>query len=319
MIYLKVILAISIFTCFFAFFYYLRKFGIVKKALKNAYKTLDDISTMRAKEERHALEYGEDEAEKSLLERLVEAPNRQFVYSGLGRIFKGLTIELWIIFFIVSAASVYFLVLLISKDGLRSLLAAGGYAILLKGAEMFLAYKNYKSVDNNLVQFLNQLGNFSIIHGEVTGTLYKVSQYMPYPLNEVLAEGYIEAQISGDVSEAMYSMISKIEHPKFKEIITNIEVCTSYTANSEVVVDALKQNIVNEKRTSMERKSTADAALVSTFIVSALIIVSFFITNSLIEQDFWEILFHSLPGKVALAVSAVSYLVFGINVVTTER
>lgn len=318
MIYLKVILAISIFTCFFAFFYYLRKSGLVKKALKNAYSTLDDMSTARAKDERHAWEYG-DEIEKSFFEKLVEAPNRRFVYSGLGRIFKGLTIELWIIFYVFSVAAVYFLVLIISKDGFRSLLAAGGYAIILKGAEMFLAYRNYKTVDNNLVQFLNQLGNFSIIHGEVTGTLYKVSQYMPYPLSDVLAEGYIEAQTSGDVSEAMYSMISKIEHPKFKEIITNLEVCTSYTANSEVVVDALKQNIVNEKRASMERKSTADAAIVSTFIVSVLIIVTFFITDNLISQDFWEILFHSIPGKVALVVFAISYIIFGVNVATAER
>ena len=93
--------------------------------------------------------------------------------------------------------------MIVTKNTMTGLLAAVGYFLIIKIAEMILAKRNFKTIDKSLLEFLNQLGNFSAIQGEITNVLHQTAQYTPPILAEALEGCYIEAQTTGNVSAAL--------------------------------------------------------------------------------------------------------------------
>lgn len=318
MIYLKIFIFLCLSGSFCSLFYQLRKSGLLQNKFKEASSALDEASLARArKEKRNALiQQAED---KSFLEKLIEVPAKNFVYSGLGRIFPGLTVEIWLLLIIGSSGLLYFGLLALLKNFLTAAFATAFYMGTVFLFEKVLAKKNYKSVDNNLIHFLNHLGNFSQVNGEITTVFHQVSRYLPEPLNNVLEECYYDAQTSGDASAALYTLADKIEHEKFKEIISNIEVCTNYTSNFKVVVDNCRKSLMEEQRARRERKAMADEAILNIAILTILLVVALVLTNSLLEITLWNVLFHTAIGRAALCIMGSCYLMFFWKISNTER
>lgn len=320
MLWAKVLLFALLTISFIAFFWQIKRNKVLENTFLGAYDALDGAAMERArKAKRNILLQEDDERSKTFLEKFIEKPERKFTYSGLGRIFPGLTIELWIILILFSTAALYFILFTLSKSLFLSLMISFGYLLGIEILETIMAFRNYRIVGDNLIKFLNMLGNFSITRGEVTGVFHEISRFLPEPLSSVLEECYYDAQTSGDTSSALYAMAAKMEHPKFQEIVTNIEVCTHYTANFKVVVDSCRKSILDEQRASMQRKSAAKSVTVNMLIISILLVVALFLVGQMIETSIWQILFHTVVGRGALFIIAVCYIVFGWKVITAER
>ena len=204
--------------------------------------------------------------------------------------------------------------LLITRNPITGLLAAIGYYGTIKIIEMILARRNYKTIDKALLEFLNQLGNFSAIQGEITNVLHHTAQYTPPMLAEALEECYIEAQTTGNVSAALMGLSEQFEHEKFKEIIINLEVCSRYTANLKVIVYSLPRNLMDAKRASQERRAIADSAIVEMVILSVMLLIVLVVVDTMVKASIWDILLHSIVGYIALGVAGFCYLIFGLAV-----
>lgn len=215
---------------------------------------------------------------------------------------------------IVTTAGAYLGTLLITRNPITGLLAAIGYYGTIKIIEMILARRNYKTIDKALLEFLNQLGNFSAIQGEITNVLHHTAQYTPPMLAEALEECYIEAQTTGNVSAALMGLSEQFEHEKFKEIIINLEVCSRYTANLKVIVDSLRRNLMDAKRASQERRAIADSAIVEMVILSVMLLIVLVVVDTMVKASIWDILLHSIVGYIALGVAGFCYLIFGLAV-----
>lgn len=74
---------------------------------------------------------------------------------------------------VLTAAGAYFGTLLITKNIMNGLVGSCRILFNHQIAEMILARRNFKAVDKSLLEFLNQLGNFSAIQGEITNVLHK--------------------------------------------------------------------------------------------------------------------------------------------------
>ena len=179
---------------------------------------------------------------------------------------------------------------------------------------MILAKRNFKTIDKSLLEFLNQLGNFSAIQGEITNVLHQTAQYTPPILAEALEGCYIEAQTTGNVSVALMGLADQFEHEKFKEIIINLEVCSRYTANLKVIVDSLRRNLMDAKRASQERRAIADSAIIEMVILSVMLLIVLLVVDTMVKASIWDILFHSLVGYIALGVAGICYLIFGLAI-----
>lgn len=83
-----------------------------------------------------------------------------FLYSGLKRRFPSITVEIWSVCILLSSAGAYGVALLIGEDWFLGIPAMAGDIFILLFLEMLLAMKNYKTVDSDLMEFLNLLRNF---------------------------------------------------------------------------------------------------------------------------------------------------------------
>lgn len=313
----KIIIYLLIFQAMVGFIYYLRKSDILKKTLKYAYKTLDEAAVERARESKRNMLL--QNGTKGFLARFLERPNKRFIYSRLGGLVHGMSFELWLVIKMASAAVLYFLCLTINKNVVIGFAAILVYLASLNGIEYFLAYRNYKSVDDNLIKLINLMSNFSVTTGEITSIFHQISRYLPDPLCSVLEECYYDAQTCGDTSVALYAMAEKIEHPVFKEFVRNIEICAAYTANFAVIIGNARKVIINEQRSKKERKATANDNLMDMVIVSIVLIAALVLVDQLVETSIWHIIFHSVIGRIGLAVAAIFYLIFGISIATAEK
>jgi len=164
-----------------------------------------------------------------------------------------------------------------------------------------LIARNYNSVDENLLKFLDFLGNYSITTGEITSILYQVSNYLADPLQSVLQECYYEAQSFGNTSEALLGMINKIQHPKFGEVVRNIEITMRYSADFTILVNQSRRSVREHMRMRQERKSLAKEAWVNMMILGIMAAVIFKIVEGLVGVSMKEVLFYSWVGRGCLA------------------
>lgn len=313
MIALKIIVGICVFTSIFSFFWYLRETKIIEKSLTAARGSIEE-TTARRQVEAHANLLIRDKKNKTRLEKIIENPEKLYTYSRIGKIVRGLSFEAWAVLVVLTTAGAYLGTLIVTKNTMTGLSAAVGYFLIIKIAEMILAKRNFKTIDKSLLEFLNQLGNFSAIQGEITNVLHQTAQYTPPILAEALEECYIEAQTTGNVSAALMGLADQFEHEKFKEIIINLEVCSRYTANLKVIVDSLRRNLMDAKRASQERRAIADSAIIEMVILSVMLLIVLAVVNTMIKASIWDVLFHSVVGYVALGVTGICYLIFGFAV-----
>ena len=310
MIILKIIIAICLFSGIFFFFWYLQRTKIIEKSLTAARGSIKE-TTARRQVEAHANLLIRDKKNKTRLEKIIENPEKLYTYSRIGKIVRGLSFEAWAVLVVLTTAGAYLGTLIVTKNTMTGLLA---YFLIIKIAEMILAKRNFKTIDKSLLEFLNQLGNFSAIQGEITNVLHQTAQYTPPILAEALEGCYIEAQTTGNVSAALMGLADQFEHEKFKEIIINLEVCSRYTANLKVIVDSLRRNLMDAKRASQERRAIADSAIIEMVILSVMLLIVLLVVDTMVKASIWDILFHSLVGYIALGVAGICYLIFGLAI-----
>lgn len=230
---------------------------------------------------------------------------QELVYCGWKRRFSFLTAEVWLLSNVVLLALVFLTVLVLCRNFWIGGLAVAGIA----GVEYFLMKLGktgeMRSVNENLLEFLNFLGNYSITAGEVTGIFNQVSKYVEEPMRSALEQCCYEAQTTGDASLALLTMADKIEHPKFKEVVRNMEVSIRYCADFKILVDTSRRSVREYLRMGEERKSMLREAVINMLMLIAMSVFALFTVDGLVERSIWEVLFFTIPGKVALGIVAV--------------
>lgn len=293
-----------LFLAFLLLFRRIKWLEIIRQLLRQTKDTMDEAARQRMLQSRKTLL--ELQREQSLWMRA----ERELQYSGLKRHFPALTAEKFIAANLLFFALVFWVLQILVPKGWMAL--AGALCILgVEGiAIMILKAKALRSVEQNLLKFLDFLGSYSITAGEVTGIFNQVSKYMEEPLKSALDECYFEAQTTGDVSMALLSMVEKIEHPQWKELVRNIEISIRYSTDFSMLVHSSRRTVRQYLRAGSERKNMLREAMVNMTLLLALSVFVLLIVDGLIEISIWNILLHTLPGKLCLAVLISIFLLF---------
>lgn len=299
----KLIILFSLVVGFSLLFVWLARESIIHNVLKRTYDTMDAAARQRVQENRRLL--GLLNGRRGLLYRI----EQRLMYSGLVRKFPFLTPELWIVGNLAVTALVYFIILLLAKSFLAGLAGMAAVQLLRNMALSLLMGKNYRAVNDNLLKFLDFLGNYSITAGEATGIFNQISKYVEEPLKSVLDECYYEAQTSGDASLALLSMAEKIEHPKFKELVRNIEISARYSADFTLLVNNSRRAVREHLRTRQERKSLVREALLNMLILAGMSMVILASVEQLTEASIWSVLLNTAIGRICLGAIL---LIFGL-------
>lgn len=299
---------IAIFGCLFGGFLLLfqrmRWLKAFRQLLKQTRDSMEEAARQRMLQSRKTLLTLQKE--KSLWISV----ERQLQYSGLQRRFPFLTAELWVVGNLAGVAFLFAGLQFLLPDWRQALLivflAQGVEGILL----VVLKAEALRSVERNLLKFLDFLGNYSITAGEITGIFKQVSRYMEEPLKSALDECCFEAQTTGDVSMALLSMAEKIEHPQWKELVRNIEISMRYSADFSVLVHTSRRSVREYLKAGSERKNMLREALVNMMLLLAMSVFILLIVDGLVEQSVWKIVFFTLPGRICFGLLVFIFLLF---------
>ncbi len=302
--YFKVLLLAELAAGYTVLFLWSSRESILRQLWHRAYDSLETAAARRVRDNRRSLQMLR--TKRGFWQRM----ELRLLYSGISRRFPFLTPELWILGNLAAGMAVYFLALLLGAAWQRALLAAGGMWLLISVTVNQCMSRNYNATDENLMKFLDFLGNYSITSGEITAVLGQVSPYVEEPLRGVLDACYYEAQTSGDTSIALLAMAEKIQHPKFQELVRNLEVSLRYSADLTVLVSQSRRSLREYTRMRQERKSLVREAWVNIVILGAMILVILKALEALVGIPLSEIMLHSLPGIGALTVIGVILLLF---------
>ena len=302
--YFKVLLLAELAVGYTVLFLWISRESILRQLWHRAYDSLETAAARRVRDNRRSLQMLR--AKRGFWQRM----ELRLLYSGISRRFPFLTPELWILGNLAAGMAVYFLALLLGAAWQRALIAAGGTWLLISVAVNQCMSRNYNATDENLMKFLDFLGNYSITSGEITAVLGQVSPYVGEPLRGVLDACYYEAQTSGDTSIALLAMAEKIQHPKFQELVRNLEVSLRYSADLTVLVSQSRRALREYTRMRQERKSLVREAWVNIVILGAMILVILKALEALVGIPLSEIMLHSLPGIGALTVIGVILRLF---------
>lgn len=285
-------------------FLWIRKESILYQLWHRAYDSLETAAAKRVRDNRRSLQLLS--GKKSFWQRM----EQRLLYSGISRRFPFLTPELWILLKLAAGTLAYFTALFLGAPWPRALLAAGGLWLVIWAAVNYCMGRNYNATDENLMKFLDFLGNYSITSGEITSILGQVSPYVGEPLRGVLDACCYEAQTSGDTSIALLAMAEKLQHPKFRELVRNLEISLRYSADLTVLVSQSRRSLREYTRMRQERKALIREAWVNMVILGAMTAVILKAMETLVGIPLSEILLRTLPGIGALTVIVIILLLF---------
>ena len=268
---------------------------IASRLMRRSREGMDEAARRRLLENRRQLL--ELQKKHSFWYRLEQELN----YSGWKRRFPYLTAELWVVLNLICVA--FLSIVLSALSGWKQTLA--GLAVF-GVTEYFILYickaRAFRSVNANLIKFLDFLGNYSITAGELTGIFSQISKYVDEPMKTVLEECCYEAQTTGDACLAILAMAEKIEHPKFKELARNMEISVRYCADFSLLVKNSRRMMREYLRLGEERRGLMREAFVNMMLLLGMSVLALIVVNGLLETSVWMILGGTLPGRIALGI-----------------
>lgn len=290
----KVLIGSELLGAYTLLFAWIRRESIIHNIMNRAYASLEEAAGKRVEDNRKGI---------AMLQRKqgrLYGLEQRLLYSGLTRRIPFLSPELYIVANLILAAVVYLAISVISGTWWPGILAIIILEAVLYVAVNIMIMRNYNATDEGLLKFLDFLGNYSLTSGEVTGVLQQVGGYLEEPLKTVLEECYYEAQMSGDAGIALLSMAEKIQHPKFKELVRNLEISMRYSADFTVLVSQSRRSVREYMRLRQERKALASEAWINILILGGMTIVILKAVEALIGIPIEQILFHTWVGKICL-------------------
>ncbi len=289
-------------VAFSLLFIWMRRTSIIHNIMRKAYASLEEAANKRTEDNRKGMAMLQ--RKKGRLYRL----EQRLLYSGLTRRLPFLSLEVYVVGNLFLIAVVYVLAGVLSGIWWLGIPAVAVAELILHVGMNILIMRNYNATDEGLLKFLDFLGNYSLTSGEVTGVLQQVSGYLEEPLRTVLEECYYEAQMSGDTSIALLSMAEKIQHPKFKELVRNLEITMRYSADFTVLVSQSRRSVREYMRLRQERKALASEAWVNILILGGMTVVILKAVEALIGIPIEEILLHSWVGRVCMG--GIGFILF---------
>ncbi len=305
------VLFLMLWTAFLLLFYRFKKLRLLEKLFQKTRMGMEEASRRRLISSRVNLQQLQDNG------GLWFWLERQLRYSGLKRRFPMLGAEGFVLINVIAGA-VVFLIFCVTVGIWGGILAAG---VLWMAEFLLLTFgkaAEMRAVNDNLMKFLDFLGNYSVTAGDVIGIFGQIGKYMEEPIRSVLEECSVEAQTTGDVGMAFLSMADKIEHPQFKELVRNIEVSSRYSADFTALVTFSRRSMREYMKSGRERKSLLREAGINLLLLLGMSIFALVTVDGLLEASIWDILFTTMPGKIALGVVAVILFLFGVQIYKLE-
>ena len=97
--------------------------------------------------------------------------------------------------------------------------------------------------EKELVPFLNIVDNFSKTEKDLFQIFELSIPYLQDPVKTALAECGKHASATGNRMEAIRDLLYRIDHPKFREIVQSLEICSRNEANYGQILGDMRDGL----------------------------------------------------------------------------
>lgn len=300
---LVAIFAIGVFCILF----YLHKNAVISNAIKKR----TDKTILRQKELRKNIRRKEERKfDRKLREKLI--------YSGLSRKLPFITPENWVALLMILFFAVFVITLSISKHLITSMLIGVIAVTIALFAESLMAFSNYRKTDKCMVEFLNLLGNYSSQNTEITSVLEKIYKRVDDPLQTALKECIYESESLG-VDKALVNLASKIEHPKFKEIVQNIRISIKHSSTFRGVVENNNQNLADYIKLKKETEQLAVGNFIQLVICAIIGVFIVYFCGKVVNLNLLQYIKEHTMAQIECFVAVTALIYAGWQVYSSSR
>lgn len=100
-----------------------------------------------------------------------------------------------------------------------------------------------RQTEKELLPFLNIVDNFSKSEQDLFQIFELATPYLKEPIRSALSECGKHAAATGNRRAAIRDLIYRIEHPKFREMVQNLEICSRNEANYARVMGDMRESL----------------------------------------------------------------------------
>lgn len=307
--YIRYVFLSLIWFSMFCLFYHLRKSRFFEKS----------ANSMMEKLSAHILDDARGVLRKNIKKNsFIDKLQQKYIYSRIQNHIPFMSFDIWLAFLILLFVATLTICLFVIEKALPSIFIAFGITAIPLFIEIVLVQINFKKVDDNMIEFLNLLGNFSSTNSEVSNIFSMIYSKFDAPLSTVLREYTLEAETYGSLA-ALDIMSNKLEHPKFKEIIKNLRICIYHANSFKVITDNNKRIINDYEEQKKEEKSLAYQNSITFVIMISMLIITLSLSQQMIEINIWTFLLTNTLGQIALFIMLACVLRFAWKIYTIYK
>lgn len=300
---MKPLIFILMLAGFFLLFHEMSALKYMAGALKKTREGVDAAARQRSLADRQKLlNLQEEHSAWYSVEQLLQ-------YSGVKGKFPGMTAEWWIAGNAAVGAAL-FLTLAVTMDARM----AATFVLLCGAAEWYglkkLREYNLRRTERNLTKLLDFLGNYSATGGEITGIFNQISRYMEEPVRSALDACSYEAATTGDAGMALRFMAERVEHPKFRELVRNMEISIRYCADFTALVESSRRSLREYLRVSQERRGMMREAMIHLALLAGMSVVVLLMVERLTGVALSRLVTETWPGRAGIALLLVIFVLF---------
>lgn len=309
-----ILLFVFLFQLIFKLLDHMTENKVISKGLENLYKTTEkDAKERRAEYETKIMEEGTVEKEDFLikLDILIEQ-------SGIKKRLKFLNSETYVIIGIISCCIGFLAVYQMTHTIFYGIATVLGILLIMLAFLMILANRNKKKIEDNIVNFVNLVENYSKTNDDIMNIFGKVYPFLEEPLRSDLENCYIEGTQTGNVDKALNNLSKRVNHKKFRDIIRNLLICSRYDANYSAVAEDTRTMLLEYIAGKKERQAMKNAARIELAIILVLSVFLMWLMGSFVSQDGTNIitvLTQTLIGNILLIYSLIVIIASIINIV----
>ncbi len=250
---IKILAAVSCIAggiLFFSAFYKLFAMPFWHRQIKEGWERI--LESTRDMQARRLEDYQKTVSEYGAQEQIprLQKWDRYFVQSGISQKIPFLNSQLYLTGILLGAAAGFFLFWLTAGE---NPVAGMGRGVLWMIGESGCGYmvikvlvrQRRKRTEKELLPFLNVVDNFSKGHEDLFYILENAGRYLKEPLKSAVLECSRHAAQTGKRYEAIQELIYSIQHPKFQEMVHNLDICSRNEANYSEVLKDMRESLVN--------------------------------------------------------------------------
>lgn len=164
----------------------------------------------------------------------------------------------------------------------------------------FLSGRNYKRAEEQLLPFMNLIGNYSYTEDDLISIFGRIVPYLEQPYKSAVEECYLYAKSTGDTVTAFRELALKIPHEQFQRLMRNLEICCQHEANYGEIIEDSREMLQDYLKNKKEREAVKKNARAELLILLGGCLLTLWMIDGLTERGILELLESTFAGRLML-------------------